>query len=173
MLAGVFHESDLLDRRVPPSGLLDELEPAPSWPGSLSVFVYEHRSPEPPPAPWFPDRAAASAGASIAALERGAGRRRGGERAWRAHRPPDPGFVGRRATHGPPATASHDVVGDEELSGGDFVRTMKQLIDLLRQVGDVAPQWPPATWPRRCRSRALPRHRRRRHAVGATRIADE
>ena len=28
---------------------------------------------------------------------------------------------------------------DEELTGGDFVRNVKQLIDLLRQVGDVAP----------------------------------
>ncbi|MDQ3354781.1 MAG: hypothetical protein M3507_09965, partial [Actinomycetota bacterium] len=32
-----------------------------------------------------------------------------------------------------------EVIGDEDLSGGDFVRTMKQLIDLLRQLGDVAP----------------------------------
>ena len=31
------------------------------------------------------------------------------------------------------------VVGDEEVTGGDFVRTMKQLIDLARQVADVAP----------------------------------
>ena len=28
---------------------------------------------------------------------------------------------------------------DEELSGGDFVRNVKQLIDLLRGIGDVAP----------------------------------
>ena len=28
---------------------------------------------------------------------------------------------------------------DEDLSGGDFVRNVKQLIDLLRQVGDAAP----------------------------------
>ena len=32
-----------------------------------------------------------------------------------------------------------EVVEAEELSGGDFVRNMKQLIDLLRQMGDVAP----------------------------------
>ena len=30
------------------------------------------------------------------------------------------------------------VVEDEELSGGDFVRTMKQLIDLLRQLALLA-----------------------------------
>ena len=28
---------------------------------------------------------------------------------------------------------------DEELSGGDFVRNVKQLIDLLRQIGQAAP----------------------------------
>jgi hypothetical protein len=33
-----------------------------------------------------------------------------------------------------------EVVGDEELTGGDFVRTMKQLVDLARQVALVAPE---------------------------------
>ena len=49
-----------------------------------------------------------------------------------------PGFFA--AAHG--WTAGHDleaVVTAEELTGGDFVRTMKQLIDLARQVADVAP----------------------------------
>ena len=32
-----------------------------------------------------------------------------------------------------------EVLGDEELSGGDFVRNIKTLIDLVRQVGDIAP----------------------------------
>jgi len=32
-----------------------------------------------------------------------------------------------------------EVVSEEELSGGDFVRTMKQLIDLVRQLALVAP----------------------------------
>jgi ATP-dependent RNA helicase HelY len=30
------------------------------------------------------------------------------------------------------------VLDDEDLSGGDFVRTTKQLIDVLRQLGDTA-----------------------------------
>ena len=54
------------------------------------------------------------------------------------HRPPDAGFFG--AAHG--WTAGHDleaVVGADELTGGDFVRSMKQVIDLARQVADVAP----------------------------------
>ena len=36
--------------------------------------------------------------------------------------------------------ALDDVVEDEDLSGGDFVRNVKQLIDLLRQVADVSDQ---------------------------------
>jgi ATP-dependent RNA helicase HelY len=32
-----------------------------------------------------------------------------------------------------------EVVAEEEMSGGDFVRTMKQLIDLVRQLALVAP----------------------------------
>jgi superfamily II RNA helicase len=31
-----------------------------------------------------------------------------------------------------------DLLADEEVSGGDFVRNVKQLIDLLRQIGEVA-----------------------------------
>jgi ATP-dependent RNA helicase HelY len=28
---------------------------------------------------------------------------------------------------------------DDELTGGDFVRNVKQCVDLLRQIGDIAP----------------------------------
>jgi ATP-dependent RNA helicase HelY len=31
------------------------------------------------------------------------------------------------------------VLADEDVSGGDFVRNVKQLIDLLRQIEQVAP----------------------------------
>ena len=31
------------------------------------------------------------------------------------------------------------MLDDEDLSGGDFVRNVKQLIDLLRQIGEAAP----------------------------------
>ncbi len=112
------------------------------------MFVYEHRSPEPAPPPWFPStdvrdrwRRIVATSEDLAADERSTGL---GE-----HRPPDPGFV----------AAAHawvlgedlaDVVADELLTGGDFVRTMKQLIDLARQVALVAPgPDDPAAGPRR------------------------
>ena len=136
MLASVFHECDLLITECLGLGLLDDVE-APVLAGLLSVFVHEHRSPEPAAPRWFPDAAArqrwlriVAASEDLSAEERAAGL--GG------HRPPDPGFFA--AAHG--WTAGHNlstVVGDEELTGGDFVRTMKQLIDLARQVALVAP----------------------------------
>jgi ATP-dependent RNA helicase HelY len=57
-------------------------------------------------------------------------------------RPPDAGFSA--LAHGWAAGKDLEaVLLDEDLTGGDFVRNVKQLIDLLRQVGNVAPT--PAT----------------------------
>src|SRR5439155_18314098 len=57
-------------------------------------------------------------------------------------RPPDAGFSA--VAHAWAAGKDlEDVLLEEDLTGGDFVRNVKQLIDLLRQVGDVAPS--PAT----------------------------
>ena len=136
MLASVFHECDLLITECLDHGLLDDVA-APELGGLLSVFVHEHRSPEPPAPPWFPDAASrqrwlriVAVSEDLSAEERASG--------LGAHRPPDPGFFA--AAHGWVAGhALSTVVGDEEVTGGDFVRTMKQLIDLARQVADVAP----------------------------------
>ncbi|MSV93674.1 MAG: hypothetical protein F2860_04350 [Actinobacteria bacterium] len=54
------------------------------------------------------------------------------------HRPPDPTYIA--IAHAWAAGEGFaEVVEAEELSGGDFVRTMKQLIDLLRQIATMAP----------------------------------
>ncbi len=107
----------------------------------LSCFTYEHRGPGTPPAPSFPTRRVRlrwsdleRLGTDLAADEEAAG--------LPPTRPPDPGFadLAHAWAAGEPLS---EVLGDEELSGGDFVRNVKPLIDLLRQVGDVAPD--PAT----------------------------
>jgi len=136
MLARLFHESDLLVAESVRQGLFDGLEPA-ALAGLASVFVYEHRSPEAPPAPWYPSPDVRRRWQSIARIsyelqdleeEAGLG----------VHRPPDPTFVAV-AFAWAAGEGFADVVEAEELSGGDFVRTMKQLIDLLRQLALVAP----------------------------------
>ena len=55
-----------------------------------------------------------------------------------ATRPPDPGFTAYVSewVAGDSLTA---ILEDDELAGGDFVRHVKQVIDLLRQVAVVAP----------------------------------
>ena len=54
-------------------------------------------------------------------------------------RPPDPGFADLALSWAAGDDLA-DILADEEISGGDFVRNVKQLIDLLRQLGDVASQ---------------------------------
>ena len=135
-LAGFFHECDLLVVEAVRQGHLDGLDPA-ALAGLASVFSYEHRSPDAPPAPWFPSRDARKRWEAIESLA--AELRYAEEEAGLpVTRAPDPTFVA--LAHAWAAGQSFaSVVEDEDLSGGDFVRTMKQLIDLLRQLALLAP----------------------------------
>ena len=140
MLARTFHESDLLVTEVVRSGVLDDLD-APDLAALVSMLVYEHRSSDAPPAPWFSSddlrsraRRLVAISEDLSAEERAAG--------LAEHRPPDPTFAA--VAHAWVAGEGFaEVVGEDELTGGDFVRTTKQLIDLLRQLAIVAPE--PAT----------------------------
>ena len=136
ILARTFHECDLLIVECVRQGLLDDLEPA-ALAGLVSVFVYEHRSPEPAPLAWFPSptvrkrwQRIAEISYELEEIEEEAG--------LSVHRPPDPTFVAV-AFAWAAGEGFAEVVEAEELSGGDFVRTMKQLIDVLRQLSLVAP----------------------------------
>ncbi len=145
-LARIYHEADLLVAETLGAGLLDGLEPA-AVAALVSVFTYEPRGPGP----------AASAPFGPPAPAREAGRTAELQRRWRAveglaarlasdeaaaglppTRPLDPGFsrVARAWAAGDDLSR---VIADEEISGGDFVRNVKQLIDLLRQIEQVAP----------------------------------
>ncbi|HKX70455.1 MAG TPA: DEAD/DEAH box helicase [Acidimicrobiales bacterium] len=140
VLARTYHESDLLVAEAMTNGLLDGLDPA-SLAGLVSCFTYEQRGPTTPPPPWFPSRLVRTRWGD---LERLADELRADEEAagLPGTRAPDPGFVAlaHAWAAGEPLG---EVLGDEELSGGDFVRNIKTLIDLVRQIGDVAPD--PAT----------------------------
>ena len=54
-------------------------------------------------------------------------------------RRPDPGFTEAIHSWATGNDGASDVLEDEEMTGGDFVRNVEQTIDLLRQVADVAP----------------------------------
>jgi ATP-dependent RNA helicase HelY len=136
VLARTYHESDLLVAEAMASGLLDDLDPA-ALAGLVSCFTYEHRGPGPAPPAWFPSRLVRGRWGE---LERLADELRADEEAagLPTTRPPDPGFLAlaHAWAAGEPLG---EVLGDEDVSGGDFVRNIKTLIDLVRQIGDVAP----------------------------------
>jgi len=135
-LARLFHECDLLVAECLEQGLLDGLDAA-SLAALVSAFTYEHRSPEAPPAAWFPSGTVRRRYAEIEAVARSlnAQEELAGLDPTRA---PDPTYVA--VAYAWAAGESFAAVVDaEELSGGDFVRNMKQLVDLLRQIAQIAP----------------------------------
>ena len=135
-LAGLYHECDMLVAEVVRGGLLDGLDPA-TVAGLVSTFTFEARGPGGGPSGvWFPSAKARERWAGIErlaqelnAVEEDAGLPK--------TRQPDPGFV-PLAYSWAAGDDLGEVLAGEEVSGGDFVRNVKTLIDLLRQVGDVA-----------------------------------
>ena len=136
VLARTFHESDLLVATVVADGLLDGLDEA-SMAGVVSLLTYEHRSKDAPPAPWYPSRLVRERATEIERLARDLVRDE--EKASvPTTRLPDPTFLAL-AYAWAAGESFETVIAEEDLSGGDFVRNVKQLIDLLRQIGEVAP----------------------------------
>ena len=136
-LTRIYHEADLLVAECLASGLLDGLDPA-AVAGVVSTFTFEARRPGPGAAPWFPSPRVRQ---RFAAIERLAAELNLAEEeaGLQLTRLPDPGFL--PLAYGWAAGEELDeVMEDEEMSAGDFVRNVKQLIDLLRQVAEVAPE---------------------------------
>ncbi len=134
-LSRIYHECDLLIAESLATGIFDGLDPA-GMAGLASCFTYEHRSASPAPAPWFPSGRVRQRFANIHAIaaELHAAEMDAG---LPVTRPPDAGFVA--LAHAWAAGEGLDeVLEDEQVSGGDFVRNVKQLVDLLRQIADVA-----------------------------------
>ncbi|HEX2700231.1 MAG TPA: DEAD/DEAH box helicase [Acidimicrobiales bacterium] len=135
-LTRLYHECDLLVAEAVGAGLFDDLD-APSVAGLASVFTYEHRRPGPQSSPRFPNgevrrrwHAVEELAKELQGAEKDAG--------LPLTREPDPGFVDA-ASAWASGDALEEVMADDDMSGGDFVRNVKQLIDLLRQLGDASP----------------------------------
>jgi len=132
-LRRTYHECDLLVCEAVRAGLLDDLD-GPSVAAVASCFVYEHRSGEPPP-PSFPTAEVAERVARLVELSRSLGTR---ERAARVPetRAVDPGFASMAYAWASGVPLAQ--VLEEETTGGDFVRTVRMLVDLLRQLAGSA-----------------------------------
>jgi ATP-dependent RNA helicase HelY len=139
MLARIYSEDDLVIAEALRDGHWDELAP-PELAAVASALVYESRRDD-APTPRLPSGAVRPA---LTKLTRLWSDLRETERESRLDflREPDQGFAWAawRWAHDAPL----DLVLDEvDMAPGDFVRWMKQLIDLLDQVADAAPETSP------------------------------
>jgi ATP-dependent RNA helicase HelY len=134
-LVRIYHESDLAIAEAIALGLFDGLD-APSLAGLASCFTYEHRSSDPPPPPWFPSNDVRARYDRLRAVVDELNRLESASR-LPVTRPIDPTFL-PLAHAWAAGDALDNVLADEDLSGGDFVRNIRQLVDLLRQIGDAA-----------------------------------
>jgi ATP-dependent RNA helicase HelY len=133
-LARLYHEADLLIAECLETGALDGLGPA-ELAAMASVFVYEARG-QSEPSNWWPTARLRQRWPMIETLATELNRAED-VAGLPLTRRPDPGFAGIAHRWASGEDLTH-VIGDEGVSGGDFVRNVKQLIDLLRQLGDLA-----------------------------------
>ena len=139
-LARLYHESDLLVAEALGAGLFDDLDPA-AVAGLASTFTYEARGAGPGPQPWFPSSAVRRRWTELERLAVELNQAED-EAGLPLARPPDAGFFAL-AYSWAAGDDLRELIADDEMSGGDFVRNVKQIIDLLRQIRTVALQ--PAT----------------------------
>jgi ATP-dependent RNA helicase HelY len=139
VLASIYHESDLLVAEALHRGVFDGLDPA-SLAGVASALTFEARRTADdavePRKRSVVDRLALLDGmaAELRADERRVGLRR--------TRRPDPGLALAVIRWAKGSTLG-SVLQETEVAPGDFVRNIRQLIDLVRQLAQVAPE--PAT----------------------------
>ncbi len=137
-LARLYTEADLLIAEAMEGGLFDDLDPR-EFAGFVSCFTYERRGPDagrPAPPPRWPTSRLARRWRELDRLSR----QLNGDEADAGlpeSRVPDPGFAA--AIYAWVAGEDLADVLDEDLTGGDFVRQVKQCIDVLRQISEVAP----------------------------------
>jgi ATP-dependent RNA helicase HelY len=134
-LTRVYNESDLLVVEALNRHLFDELNAA-ELAAVCSTLVFETRGPEPVVTHEMPTPATARVWRDLTRLWKQI-RREEDSRGLELTREPDPGFA-ERAFLWAGGSPLEEVL-DADDAPGDFVRSMKQLIDLLRQLQEVAP----------------------------------
>jgi ATP-dependent RNA helicase HelY len=135
-LARVYNEADLLVVEALRAGIFDHLDP-PELAALLSTVIYEPRGPETSVSSEQPTRAAARAWSRLERLWRDI-RAHESSRGLELTRAPDPGFA-EPAYLWAQGVSLEDVLGPDD-APGDFVRSIKQLVDLLRQLAEITPE---------------------------------
>ncbi|MDA2952903.1 MAG: hypothetical protein O2940_07955, partial [Actinomycetota bacterium] len=133
-LGRIFHESDLLIAECLSEGVFDDLDQY-ELASLTSVFVYEDRKREALERIHFPNSKLDDRWARIEQISRKLSAQEV-QYGLLPHRFPDPGFMCTAYdwAHG---TSLFDILDEDDVTAGDFVRTMKQLIDLLRQFSTI------------------------------------
>lgn len=132
LLAGIFHESDLLVAEAMSRGVFNGLS-APDLVAVMSCLVYEPRGFDAPAVRWPNDTVRQRAkrldklSLSLQDIERAHG--------LFAHRSPHGGLAWETSHWAQQKPLSK--ILDPDITPGDFVRCMRQLIDLLGQVGSA------------------------------------
>jgi ATP-dependent RNA helicase HelY len=139
LLTRLNSEGELVIAEALREGRLDDIDPA-TMAAVVSCFTFQRRGPESnepmPPRRW-PNQEVARRSRALDAVWRDLHLAEREARLPETRRP-DPGFTA--AIHAwAKGEDLADVLEDEEMTGGDFVRNVKQTIDLLRQIADVAP----------------------------------
>ena len=134
-LARIYHECDLLVAEAVADGLWDGLNSAEAA-ALASMFTYEARGPGPHPQARLPTAALRHGWSRVEKLGRDL-RRAEEEAGLAVTRPPDPGFA--QAAY--EWCRGHDLAEILEeaptATAGDFVRNVRQLMDLVRQLAQV------------------------------------
>jgi ATP-dependent RNA helicase HelY len=130
MLAGIYSELDLLTAECLRRGVWDDLNPA-ELAACVSALTFESRRPEDAAPSRLPGGRAA---AVLTAMTRLWDELDGIERSHRLSflREPDSGFAAR--AHAWASGRPLEVLLGDDMTPGDFVRAVKQLIDLLDQI---------------------------------------
>ncbi len=139
LLTRLNSEGELVIAEALREGRLDDIDPATTA-AVVSCFTFQRRGPESnepmPPRRW-PNQEVARRSRALDAVWRDLHLAERDARLPETRRP-DPGFTAAIYAWAKGEDLA-DVLEDEEMTGGDFVRNVKQTIDLLRQIADVAP----------------------------------
>ena len=139
LLTRLNSEGELVVAEALREGRLDGIDPA-SMAAVVSCFTFQRRGPdsnEPMPPRRWPNQEVARRSRALDGVWRDLHLAEREARLPETRRP-DPGFTAAIYAWAKGEDLA-EVLEDEEMTGGDFVRNVKQTIDLLRQIADIVP----------------------------------